>query len=891
MFLYLVGLELSCKPLQDQLENKKKRMAERLTAPLDKFKEREIEILGLMARGQSNAEIAEQLFITKETVRWYNKQIYSKLGTSRRTEAIALGREMGLIEEVAAASPSPATPTSQKHNLPTIATPFLGRDREIADLKDRLINSNTPLVTILAPGGMGKTRLSIELAHQLLDSFADGVYLFELAPLSQASDIVKTALSTLGISEKEGVEPEEALFKGCHGKKLLLLFDNFEELLDGAGFVSNLIRNLPDAKVIVTSRERLNLHGEMVYELRGLLESGATLFEETAKVMQANFEMQEGDGAAVQEIVSFVGGLPLAIILAAAWTDSLSITEIAEEVQNSLDLLETEMRDIPQRQQSIRGVLAASWQKLTPKEQTAGMKLAIFKGGFSREAAAQVAQASLPILRKLQHRSLLQRVSDRRYNLHPLIRQFGLEQLESSRLLDETQQQHLAYFQQHIEETLEALNHGDFVYSLNQVELEHDNVRLALDWGINHKNSQALDLVFSMVLYWSHRSQLKEALHYLTEVLPLATDKHQELALRIRRNGALVSLLRSAEAEPDSRAVLQEADELGDAQLKLHAMDQLVIMLSRQRSLELPLLEQYVALSRAVGDRPQIVRALTVLGLFHASSGQFEQGLTIELEALQLARELEDDGQVARLSYNAAVTLGHLNRYEEAKPLLEESLALKKLIGDRAGTISRLSYLASIAIQEQRFKDAESLLAKGFTILKQIEDEAPNRKVYLLICKGDWYVAQSRWSKALPYFKDALALARQTNYAVSLPDVLMWLVLVYSSSGALGQARHSLLEAVQLVNKSQQRRYYSRLLFSAAIYFEAQSDFARSVEYYVLYQTEDQPILRFSLEVEALEQSLQSHISPAQWEEIGNSPREQKREVVLSQLTKALSNK
>ncbi|MFK7803356.1 MAG: LuxR C-terminal-related transcriptional regulator [Anaerolineae bacterium] len=863
-------------------------MTDKLTSPLGAFKEREIEILELMAQGDSNVDIADKLFISKTTVRWYNKNIYSKLGTSRRTEAIALAREMGLIEGVGSPSlPAPGAST-RKHNLPTIATPFLGRGREIADLKDRLTTSNTPLITLLAPGGMGKTRLSIELGHQLLDSFNDGVYLFELAPLNQASDIIKTALSTLGLSEETEQEAEETMFNACRGKKMLFIFDNFEELLDGAGFISNLIRNLPDARVLVTSRERLNLHGEMVYELRGLLESGTALFVATAKAMQAHFELEKGEESAVQEIVSFVGGMPLAIILAASWTESLSVSEIAEEVQSSLDLLETEMRNIPERQQSIRGVLAASWQKLSQNEQAVCMKLAIFKGGFSRGAATQIAQASLPILRKLQHRSFVQKVSDRRYDLHPLIRQFGMEQLETNHLLNETHQQHLAYFQQHIKETLEGLDHGDFVYPLNQVQLEHDNVRLALDWGIEHKDRLATLLVISMIAYWGHRTHFQEALHYLSKVIPITTDKRQQLELRIRRNGALVTLLRSAEAELDSRAVLQEAEELGDLPLKLQAMDQLVIMLSTQSTLEHPLLEQYVTLSKEVGDRREIVRALTIRGLFYGRSGQFEQGLATELEALQLARELEDDGQVARLSYNAAVTLGNLNRHEEAKPLLTESLALKKLIGDRAGTIYRLSYLASIAIQEQRIEDAEQFLAEGFVIIKQIEEEVPNRKVTLLICKGDWYAAQSAWSEALPYFKDALALSRQTNYAGSLPEILLWLVLVYSSSGALGQAQHSLIEAAQLINKSQQLKHYSRLLFSAAIYFEAQSDFARSAEYYVLFQAEDWPHLRFSREIETLEQSLKNRFSKSEWEELVSSPVKEPSKEVLDNLQKLL---
>ena len=321
---------------------------------LDEFKDRELEILGLMAEGLTNIAIGEKLFITKGTVRWYNKQIYSKLGTSRRTEAIAKAQRLGLIGESATAVPPP-TP---RHNLPHIATPFMGRDQEIQRIKTILEQRYTPLLTVLGPGGMGKTRLAIEAGHQLMESYPDGVCLFELAPLTHANNIVSVTLQALGVSAKGSDSQKQKLFDFCREKKLLLIFDNFEHILDGAKLVDELIQAAPNCRVLVTSRERLNLYGETILELRGLHQNGSKLFENVAQTLDPFFRINNDDAPYVQQIVDFVGGMPLGIILAASWIDFLTVAEIVEEISGDLDMLSTEMRNIPERQRSMRTVLS-----------------------------------------------------------------------------------------------------------------------------------------------------------------------------------------------------------------------------------------------------------------------------------------------------------------------------------------------------------------------------------------------------------------------------------------------------------------------------------------------------------------------------------------------------
>ena len=404
-------------------------MSERqeLVEPLN---EREQEILACLIEGLSNREIASKLHLAYRTVKWYNTQIYGKLGVNNRDDAVARAQKLGLINVDDGDGIAMG-----KHNLPQTATAFIGRHDEIHDLLDLL--SSERLITILAPGGMGKTRLSLEVARRSIGKHRDGVYFVPLAPLSSPDDIVTTIAENIGFVFHGDQPPETQLINFLKERDMLLILDNFEHLMDGAGLISDIVKSAGGIHMLITSRERLNLRGEVVYSLRGLsfptcetpadaLEYDAVkLFIGGARRTRPDFELIADDLDYLARICKLTQGMPLGIELAAGWVDILSLEQISNEIQQSIDILETDMRDMPERHRSLRASFERTWNRLTDTEQDVFTKLSVFRGGFTLASAEAVAGANPRHIRKLAQKALIQTEPNDRYGIHELLRQFG----------------------------------------------------------------------------------------------------------------------------------------------------------------------------------------------------------------------------------------------------------------------------------------------------------------------------------------------------------------------------------------------------------------------------------------------------------------------------------
>ncbi|MEM7111368.1 MAG: LuxR C-terminal-related transcriptional regulator [Chloroflexota bacterium] len=855
------------------------------------FKEREIEILKLMAAGSTNAAIGERLFITKETVRWYNKQIYSKLGTSRRTEAIAKARRLGLIgrEGKTAVSPTINTP---KHNLPTIATPFLGRDREIKRLGDLLTQSHTPLVTLLAPGGMGKTRLAIEAGHQLLDKFSNGVYLFELAAVTRAEAIINNVLEALRLTPKRNQSAKEVLFEYCRGKKLLLIFDNFEQLLEGAVLLDELIQTAPNVRVLATSRERLNLYGETIYRLSGLQRDGGTLFVASAKMLDPDFELSAGEETAVNCISELVGGMPLALILAASWVEDLTVAEIAEEIAQDLDVLSTDMRNVPERQRSMRTILAASWQQLSPQEQTVCMRLAVFKGGFSRAAATKITELSLPLLQKLRHKSFIQRVSERRYDMHPLVQQFVREKLEASLQFDGVQRRHLHYFQTHIAEIMAAFAYGDILHPLNQVGLEHENVRAALNWGLERDDApEAVDLTEAMFPFWDNRSYTDEAIYYLGLALNHTPKSEQWATMNLQFCRFLDKAEQHQRGVLIVRDVLHFAEETQQVLLQLRAWQRFASILHKQAKFEemIAVAEKYAALSRATGQRKHLIEALSFLATAHGYLSHYEAQKEALSQAILLSRESEDDILVARLTYNLALAyIWHLNQPEAAIPLLEESLSLKRLIGDRGGASSRLAVLARLAAANGRFAQANTYLEEAQAIAQEVN--SPKRLLTVHLAYTVLYEMQERWTEAVRAAKTVLQLGREYHRQIYIIVANAYLTYYYLRLNLNQQARHHLIQAIEMALALSARDHYGELLLALSDYFQACRAYEKSANLFFIYLGNGQIDIEAEKKIAHMQTALQPHFSANEWARMEQETAVSAIEPLLHTLLSELKN-
>ena len=452
-----------------------------------------------------------------------------------------------VIADVPSEFPPLKTQIGPKHNLPEQLTPFVGREAEISAVRKLLSKDGIRLVTIKGPGGMGKTRLAIEVARQEAEAYTDGVRFVALAPLDSADQIVQASLEAFDLRPASQEDPKDFLVNHLRRSDLLIVVDNFEHLLEGAPLLKEIMEHAPKVKILATSRERLGLRGESVFDLAGLdyadwrtveqalSASCAELFILGVQQVQPQFELEEADVSYLARICRLVDGAPLALLLSAAWIDVLSVGEIAAEIEASLDILETELQDVPTRQRSIKAVFDASWNRLELAERNLFMRLSVFRGGFTRAAAEDVAGANLRSLARLADKSFLRRdLQIGRYEIHEMLRQYGERQLAEG-AKQEALQAHASFFADLLAAKAEPLTSEDEAEPLDEIEADIENIRRASRFLAEVGEAELLQKsLMSLWLFHEIRCWLHPGLELFTDI---------ERRLRISSNGSEVDLV------------------------------------------------------------------------------------------------------------------------------------------------------------------------------------------------------------------------------------------------------------------------------------------------------------------------------------------------------------
>jgi predicted ATPase/class 3 adenylate cyclase len=467
------------------------------------------------------------------------------------------------------------------NNLPEQMTELIGRDAELADVK-RLL-TKTRLLTVMAPGGTGKTRLVIQAAADLAADYPDGVFFIGLADLSTSGDILQAVAEEVGVAFSSDEDPQTQLLGYLAPRRQLLVFDNFEHLSDGARIVSEILQAAPQMKVIATSRSKLNLTGEMVVPLVGLSAhwdtpetalqtSGVRLFLDAAHRFNPGLELRAEDLEPLAEILRLTGGMPLGILLAAAWVDILSIPDIAAEIAKSLDFLETTLGDVPDRHRSIRAVFDYSWRLLNNAERDAFAALSVFRGGFTREAAEAVAGASLRDLANLANKTLVMpSPSTGRYAIHELLRQYAEAELallpERDRAIRDV---HADYFADLCDNAVGWFARGEQTRALTTIEQDLDNIRPAWRHQAATGNATGVGkMVVGLWLIHESRGWNQAGLALFGEALEALEDDKSEPtsaaapAFVLAMHGAFTAMLGHVEA--GAEAVGRAFDELSVA--------------------------------------------------------------------------------------------------------------------------------------------------------------------------------------------------------------------------------------------------------------------------------------------------------------------------------------
>lgn len=429
-----------------------------------------------------------------------------------------------------------------RHNLVPQLTPFVGRRKELAELDALLADPQVRLVTIVGPGGMGKTRLATACAERQLNPaiddcdhcpFPDGVFFIPLADIQDPDQIpnaiakvINRALDPGRMLEFDRGRVRQALMDLLRGLRILLVLDNFEHLLEGVGFITAVLQTAPNLQMLVTSRERLYLHGEQVFPIVGLdypdrdspQGSGdytaRQLFVESARRIHPGFELGRDNVGHLDRVCQLLGGMPLGLELAASWVEMYSVSEIAGEIQKGIDILETDMRDIPERHRSLRAVCDSTWNQLDAIEQEIFASLSIFRNGFTRDAAQNVTGASIRILGSLQNKSLIQYLPARqRHNVHPYLLSYGKERLKGMPEAEvSAQDRHSEFYCSLVSGQKKAFESGIIEDAINLMEADIANIRSAWDWALERDHFRLVDKMLDGICYfYDSRWQIEAA--------------------------------------------------------------------------------------------------------------------------------------------------------------------------------------------------------------------------------------------------------------------------------------------------------------------------------------------------------------------------------------------
>src|SRR5688572_13755648 len=453
-----------------------------------------------------------------------------------------------LAPELPSEFPPLRTLESYRNNLPLQPTPLVGREKEVSEVCDLVRGEETRLLTLTGPGGIGKTRLALQAAADLLEDFPDGTYLMLLATLTEAELFLPAVAETLGVRETGEQPLDESLKDYLHERRLLLVLDNFEQVLEAAPTVTELLAVAPGLKVLATSRAPLGLYGEHVYPVPPLtlpdlkrpppLErltqyEAVGLFLERARALKPDFEVTNESAPAVAEICVRLDGLPLAIELAAARIKMLPPKAILQRLTSRLKLLTGGARDLPERQRTLRATIEWSHALLDEGEQLLFGRLAVFAGGRALEAIEAIcdAEGDLPVdafegVSSLVDKSLLGQEEgpngEPRFVMLETIHEFAREKLQGSGEAEQIKRVHAEYFLTLAEEAFPELRGPDQLEWLERLEAEHDNIRTALSWALEGKEVEvALRLGGALSWFWSMRGYYGEGRRWLEEALAI----------------------------------------------------------------------------------------------------------------------------------------------------------------------------------------------------------------------------------------------------------------------------------------------------------------------------------------------------------------------------------
>lgn len=739
-------------------------------------------------------------------------------------------------------------------NLPIQPTPFIGRHEELEIIINRLQDASCHLLTLVGPGGIGKTRLALQAAKLQLDSFEHGVYFVPLLSIDSNEFLFSSIADSIGLSFYTGETPQAQLLSFLQSKQILLVIDNFEHLIQEVGLLVEILQSAPQVKMIVTSRERLNLRGEWVFQVRGMpvptqsqsqnagrangnnaadnaeTYSSVQLFIESARRVHAEVMLTEADKPYVVQICQLVEGIPLGIELAAAWVKMLSCEEIAKEIEQNYEFLATSLRDMPERHRSLQAVFDYSWEMLSEKERQAMGRLSVFQGGFKRDAAVQVAGTSLITLSALVDKSFLQRntpanssdisESEVRYEMHDMLRQFAAEKISehTGRIIDgqfvsldqeQAQTKHSNYYAEFLFQRKDLLRGERQKETLEEIGEEIENIRAAWQWAIKHEEVQIIGKCLVALFYfydirgWVQEGMeaFREAVNKLWEIQAANPDKVDPLifAQAMVRCGRLYHLLgqydRAKDLIKEGQALFKSQNDQRGVAISINYRGKIAYRLGDYIEAN-EFCQESLTICRQIDYRWGMVSALETLGTASEGLGEYKEAKGRFQEGLQICREINDRRGIATLLNGLGHVEWRLGELDQASKLCRESLEIYREIGDRRGMSLAFKNLGNVASNVNDYDLAEQQYKRGLALAREIGYQWG--VAALLNNLGNLAWEQGRFEDAKKYCQDSLDSWKQLGDQWGIGGSLETLGSVALERGEWAEAKTNFKDALEI---------------------------------------------------------------------------------------------
>ncbi len=765
---------------------------------------------GQVLLSQATATLVEQDLPDDVILRDLGEHRLKDLGRARRLFQL-------VIADLPADFPRLRTLDTFQNNLPVQLTPFIGREQELSGVQRLLDREDVRLLTLTGPGGAGKTRLSLQVAAEVSERFADGVFFVNLAPVSDGALVIPTIAQTLDIREGTGQPSLERLREVLQQKQMLLLLDNFEQVMSASGEVAELLAACPRLKALVTSREVLHVRAEREFsvppmtlpDLKNLPDlatlshnAAVTLFLQRAQAVKPDFELTNANARAIAEICVRLDGLPLAIELAAARVKLLPPQALLSRLDQRLAVLTGVSRDVPARQQALRNTIAWSYNLLDAAEQRLFRRLSVFVGGCTLEAAEAVWAAPgngdgagqvLDTIASLIDKSLLQQAEQEgeepRFVMLETIREYGMERLAANGEMEAIREAHAEYYLTLAERAEPELAGPQQAVWLERLEREYDNLRAVMEWSFERGASEpevTLRLAAALRRFWEVRAHWNDGRNFLERGLAVSKMVAAPVQLKALKAAAHLAYVQGDvdRAEALSEECLARCRELGD-RVGIALSLRLLGMIAEWRSsfvVASARTEESLELFKEAGDNEGIAWSLANLANIASLQGEYARAISLQEDALVLFKALGNIEGIALLLCGLARVL-FISKGDSARvhTLLEESLALCRKVGHKDGLVWALNLLGEVFLQQGDAIEARALLEENVALSREIGHRQGTAQSLTLL--GRVAASQGDYAAAHTLFEESFEVTKKLGDKLYLASNLEGLAVVAVAQG------------------------------------------------------------------------------------------------------------